>query len=62
MSRDYHAICKRVGREGNRQQRVQVVVDALWEGLKNTGVSWVGFYLPQGKDCLVLGPCRDKPA
>ncbi len=42
------------------------VVDALWEGLRATGVTWVGFYVdvPGESDDsrLVLGPCRDKPA
>ena len=41
---------------------MQVVVDALWDGLHETGVSWVGFYLADGADRLVLGPRRDKPA
>lgn len=38
------------------------VVDALWETLHDTGISWVGFYLHEGSDELVLGPMRDKPA
>ena len=42
------------------------VVDALWEGLRDTGVTWVGFYVdvPGESDDrrLVLGPCRDTPA
>ena len=41
------------------------VVDALWQGLRDTGVTWVGFYVdvPGESDDsrLVLGPCRDKP-
>jgi putative methionine-R-sulfoxide reductase with GAF domain len=41
---------------------MQKVVDVLWEALKDTGVSWVGFYSHQGGDELVLGPRRDKPA
>ena len=41
---------------------MQSVVDAIWEVLKDTGVSWVGFYLHEGRDELVLGPRRDKPA
>lgn len=41
---------------------MQVVVDALWEALHPTGVSWVGFYVHQGGDELILGPRRDKPA
>ncbi len=38
------------------------LVDALWAGLSQTGVSWVGFYLHEGNDELVLGPSRNKPA
>ena len=42
------------------------VVDALWRELRDTGVTWVGFYVDvpgepdEGR--LVLGPCRDTPA
>jgi L-methionine (R)-S-oxide reductase len=38
------------------------VVDALWETLHPSGVSWVGFYSYAGGEELVLGPRRDKPA
>ena len=42
------------------------VVDALWDGLRGTGVTWVGFYVDQPGEPddrrLVLGPHRDKPA
>jgi len=41
---------------------MRAVVDALWEGLHENGVSWVGFYLPEGEAELVLGPSRNKPA
>lgn len=45
---------------------MRIVVDALWEGLREKGVSWVGFYLDQPEQPddrrLVLGPSRDKPA
>jgi len=41
---------------------MQLVVDRLWEALSEAGVSWVGFYLPDGDSAMVLGPCRDKPA
>jgi putative methionine-R-sulfoxide reductase with GAF domain len=47
---------------GERADRMQRVVDALWAGLRDTGVSWVGFYLYEGDEELVLGPRRDKPA
>lgn len=48
------------------------MTDALWEGLAQTGVSWLGFYLgpgqtmPDGRtvgpDEMLLGPCRPRPA
>ena len=41
---------------------MRAVVDALWDGLHESGVSWVGFYLPEGETELVLGPSRNKPA
>ena len=63
MNRPYHRLVESVGDlAGDRSQRMQAVVDALWEELQATGVSWVGFYLRQGGDELVLGPRRDKPA
>ncbi|MBK9128424.1 MAG: GAF domain-containing protein [Phycisphaerales bacterium] len=66
MLRDYPAIASRLVASGPRAARMQRVVDALWESLQATGVSWVGFYLPErgpdGGTHLVLGPRRDKPA
>ncbi|MHC5022340.1 MAG: GAF domain-containing protein [Planctomycetota bacterium] len=51
---------------GHEPARMQSVVDALWNGLHEHGVSWVGFYLERADapdDArLVLGPCRDSPA
>jgi putative methionine-R-sulfoxide reductase with GAF domain len=40
---------------------MRAAVDLLWDALAGTGVSWIGFYEP-GDDCMILGPCRDKPA
>ena len=37
-------------------------VDVLWDALHSTGVSWLGFYVSQGTNELILGPRRDKPA
>ncbi len=62
QTRDYQRIAAQMAVVGERQQRMQTTVDALWDGLKDTGVSWVGFYLHEGGDELVLGPRRDKPA
>jgi len=38
------------------------VVDALWDALQDTAVSWVGFYVHEGAEELILGPRRDKAA
>jgi putative methionine-R-sulfoxide reductase with GAF domain len=62
MNRPYERIGEGLVVAGDRQQRMRVLVDALWEGLSASGVSWVGFYLHEGHDELVLGPSRDKPA
>jgi len=71
MRRDYEAIARRIEAddslaEADRDARMQAVVEALWKGLREAGVSWVGFYLadesaPQDRR-LILGPRRDKPA
>ena len=60
--RAYDSIVPGFRCQGDRRQRMPSVVDALWDALKDTGVSWVGFYVHEGGDELVLGPRRDKPA
>jgi len=62
MTRPYETIAANLGSEGDRAQRMRALVDALWQYLAPTGVSWVGFYLHEGGDELTLGPRRDKPA
>lgn len=47
--------------QGDRAARMQQFVDLLWDRLRNCGVSWLGFYLPDGGQ-MTLGPRRDKPA
>ena len=61
-ARDYERIARSVAPAGDPLQGMQAVVDTLWTALHGTGVSWVGFYLPEGDDQLVCGPRRDKPA
>jgi putative methionine-R-sulfoxide reductase with GAF domain len=47
----------------DRDARMQVVVDVLWDGLRDQGLSWVGFYTAREDGTgLDLGPHRDKPA
>jgi putative methionine-R-sulfoxide reductase with GAF domain len=42
---------------------MQTVADALWDGLRDHGVSWVGFYVArEDGEGLDLGPHRDQPA
>lgn len=48
---------------GERERVMREVVDALWDVTGLYGVSWIGFYLRvPGRDEMVLGPRRDKPA
>ncbi len=62
--RNYDLIITALGHMSglDHQTRMTRVVDALWDALHPTGVSWVGFYLHAGVNELVLGPRRDKPA
>jgi putative methionine-R-sulfoxide reductase with GAF domain len=62
MERPYDKMIRELTCAGGRQERMRAVVDALWDALNDAGVSWVGFYLHEGRDDLVLGPHRDKPA
>jgi putative methionine-R-sulfoxide reductase with GAF domain len=61
MARPYAQLREQLVFEGDRQQRMKTLVDALWHALSSAGVSWVGFYLHEARDELVLGPRRDKP-
>jgi putative methionine-R-sulfoxide reductase with GAF domain len=64
--RNYEAIAASLKPSGGREQRMQAVVDALWDALADQAVSWVGFYTdrPDEPDDrrLVLGPHRPNPA
>ncbi len=62
VSRPYKLLCKRIMPGPDRRQSMQQLADLLWESLNATGVSWVGFYLHEGGEELVLGPRRDRPA
>lgn len=46
----------------DRTLAMQGFVDLLWGPMHVAGVSWLGFYLDDGKGSLILGPRRDKPA
>lgn len=46
-----------------RERVMREVIDSLWDVTGRHGVSWIGFYLRvPGRDEMVLGPRRDKPA
>ncbi len=63
MGRDYDEFTRTLGGlAGDRTARMQKVVDVLWDGMHPDGVSWVGFYVHEGGDELILGPRRDGPA
>lgn len=46
----------------DRSVAMQRFVDELWRKLAPSGTSWLGFYLHESGDELILGPRRDKPA
>jgi putative methionine-R-sulfoxide reductase with GAF domain len=62
VQRPYEQLVTQIQPQPDRLRQMQVFVDLLWEALHPTGVSWLGFYLYEGGDELVLGPRRDKPA
>ena len=63
MARPYNKLATSVaGLTGDRTARMWAVVDATWDALQATAVSWVGFYLHEGGEELILGPRRDKAA
>lgn len=62
MSRPYDKIVLPLVADADRTVRMQAFVDALWPPLQPTGVSWLGFYLHEGGEELILGPRRDKAA
>jgi putative methionine-R-sulfoxide reductase with GAF domain len=70
FDRNYAALADRVRlltrSACSREERMRIVVDALWHALHDHAVSWVGFYLDQPAEPddrrLVLGPSRNKPA
>lgn len=67
MPRPYAKLLDRLASKGmaaaSRDVRMQAVVDAMWDLLAPTGVSWVGFYdKPAGREEMILLARRDKPA
>jgi putative methionine-R-sulfoxide reductase with GAF domain len=62
MQRDYQQAARRLAPAPDRREAMQTVITTLWDALRDTGVSWVGFYLYEPNDTLVLGPREPKPA
>lgn len=63
MARPYNELAsKPLDWPADGTHRMQAFVDLLWDALHATGVSWIGFYLYEGNEELILGPRRDKPA
>src|SRR5262245_37231031 len=62
FTRDYAAIASRVQHNGDRTARIRSVIDECWNALSHAGVSWIGVYVHEGRDELVLTYCRNKPA
>lgn len=60
--RPYDQIAEQVSAAGDRTARMRTLIDLLWKKLSPLGVSWIGFYLHERDDELVLGPSRNKPA
>jgi putative methionine-R-sulfoxide reductase with GAF domain len=62
MHRPYETLPGRIEVHADRPQRMRAFLDVLWDALRETGISWAGFYCHEGPNELVLGPHRDKPA
>lgn len=62
-ARTYAKLYDNLRPRGSREESMRAVVDALWDALAATGVSWIGFYTTRpDSDVMILGPARDKPA
>lgn len=66
---EYRALLSRVPAAGGlvsdalREPRMREVCDAAWDAVGSRDISWLGFYTKvDGRDEMVLGPRRDKPA
>lgn len=62
MSRNYQPIIDSIDPHLAKPAAMQAVVDSVWDAFADAGVSWVGFYVHQGGDELILDYRRDKPA
>lgn len=60
--RDYAAIAGEISPGLDRAAAMTAFCDAAWKHLSAAGVSWIGFYVHEGGDELILAARRDKPA
>lgn len=61
--RDYDALHSVLPRAGDREARLQGVVDALWNAFGTRGYSWVGFYeIDSAGEAMILTHRQPKPA
>ncbi|MDX2114566.1 MAG: hypothetical protein SFZ24_02950 [Planctomycetota bacterium] len=70
--RNYAALAPPANPPHDRGPRAAALIDALWNALAPTGVSWIGVYVgprertddgrTAAEDEMLLGPCRNKPA
>lgn len=60
--RDYAAIAGEIPPGLDRAAAMAAFCDAAWKHLSAAGVSWIGFYVHEGADELILAARRDKPA
>ena len=62
MERNYEGAAPRVEAHQDRARQMQSFVDITWDALRETGISWIGFYLAESDDRMILAACRDTPA
>lgn len=60
--RDYEALAREISPGLDRAAAMTAFCDAAWKHLSAAGVSWIGFYVHEGGDELILAARRDKPA
>lgn len=62
MERPYSSVSAGLDARGDRSSAMRAVVAALWGALHGLDVSWLGFYVHESGEELVLGPREPKPA
>jgi len=62
MSRNYQSIIDSIKPDQPQSEAMRAVVDGIWDAFSGSGVSWVGFYVHEGGEELILDYRRDKPA